>query len=113
MGPATPADANTFGIDPNDAVIICPFELRAAVSHQTWALGLATYPVDAFNDATRTLLLDAGFVDDDELERVWGRRLVGYHERISARLPTVDTPISRLAITARTDRLEVDYVIEP
>jgi GntR family transcriptional regulator len=137
MGPATPTDASTFGIDPSDAVIICPFELRGATSHKTWALGLATYPVDAFNDATRTLLLDTGFVDDDQLERVSGRRLVGYHERISARLPTADerdrlevpasapvltlsrtartttTPISRLAITARTDRLEVDYLIEP
>jgi DNA-binding GntR family transcriptional regulator len=86
---------------------------------------------------TRTLLLDAGFVDDDQLERVSGRRLVGYHERINARLPTAGerdrleiaasapvltlsriartttTPIARLAITARTDRLEVDYLIEP
>ena len=111
--------------------------MRGAKSQQTWALGLATYPVDAFNDATRTLLLDAGFVDDDQLERVSGRRLVGYHERISARLPTADeadrldiaatapvltlartartttTPISRLSITARPDRLQVDYLIEP
>src|SRR3954469_18501734 len=47
MRPATPEDASTFRIDPNDAVIICPFELRGAASHQTWALGLATYPVDA------------------------------------------------------------------
>ena len=26
---------------------------------------------------------------------------------------TTTTPIARLAITARTDRLEVDYLIEP
>src|SRR5215212_2399774 len=50
-----PGDASTFRIDPDNAVIICPFELRGAASHQTWALGLATYPVDAFNDVTRTL----------------------------------------------------------
>jgi len=114
-----------------------PLRATRAVSRRPWALGLATYPVDAFNDATRALLLDAGFVDDDQLERVSGRRLVGYHEPISARLPTAEesdrleiaaiapiltlartartttTPISRLAITARTDRLEVDYLIEP
>jgi DNA-binding GntR family transcriptional regulator len=137
LGPATPDDGNTFHVDPDDAVIICHFELRGAVSHQPWVLGLATYPADAFNDATRTLLLDAGFVDDDQLERVSGRRLVGYHERIGARLPTTHesdrleipssapiltlartartttTPISRLQVTARTDRLEVDYLIEP
>ena len=114
-----------------------PSRSAARSTHQPWALALATYPLDAFNDETRTLLLDSGFIDDDELERVSGRRLVGYHERISARLPTPDeadrldlppaepvltltrtartttTPISRLSITARTDRLEVDYLIEP
>jgi hypothetical protein len=66
-----------------------------------------------------------------------GWRLVGYYQRIAARLPTLEeadrldlaptepvltltgtartttTPISRLSITARTDRLEVDYLIEP
>ena len=134
---AKSAQSRSCGTSPGDAVIICPFELRGAVSRRPWALGLATYPVDAFNDATRALLLDAGFVDDDQLERVSGRRLVGYHERISARLPTdhesdpleipasapvltlsrtartTTTPISRLAITARTDRLEVDYLVEP
>jgi hypothetical protein len=83
--------------DPDDAVIICHFVLRGATSHQPWALGLATYPADAFNDAARTLLLDAGLVDDDQLERVSGRRLVGYHERIGARLPTAH----------ESDRLEI------
>jgi DNA-binding GntR family transcriptional regulator len=121
----------------DDPVIVCPFKLRGTDSHQPWALGLASYPLDAFNDATRTLLLNSGFVDDDELERVSGRRLVGYHERIRARLPTPDeadrldlpatapvltlartartttTPITRLSVTARPDRLEVDYLIEP
>jgi DNA-binding GntR family transcriptional regulator len=135
--PATPEDASTFRIDTGDQVIVCPFELRGAHSHQPWAAGLATYPLDAFNDATRTLLLNSGFVDDDELERVSGRRLVGYHERIRARLPTADecdrldlaatepiltltraartttTPISRLTVAARTDSLEVDYLIDP
>jgi DNA-binding GntR family transcriptional regulator len=136
-GPATPDDATTFCVDPDDAVITCHFELRGATSHQPWALALASYPVDAFNDAARSLLLTTGFVDDDQLERVSGRRLVGYHERINARLPTpyesdrleipasapvltlsrtartTTMPISQLAITARTDRLDVDYLIEP
>jgi len=137
LRPASTEDADTFHIAPEDVVIVCPFALRGAHTHEPWALGLATYPLDAFNDAARTLLLDSGFVDDDELERVSGRRLVGYHERITARLPTADeadrldipatapvltlartartttTPISRLSVTARPDRLEVDYLIEP
>src|SRR5688572_21351677 len=62
LRPASPEDADTFRIAPEDAVIVCPFELRGAHNHEPWALGLATYPLDAFNDAARTLLLDSGFV---------------------------------------------------
>jgi GntR family transcriptional regulator len=137
LRPPTPDDVTTFRLDPDDPVIVCPFALRGAQHQQPWALALATYPLNAFDDETQALLLDSGFIDDDELERVSGRRLVGYHERIAARLPTPEeadrldlaptdpvltlartartttTPISRLSITARTDRLEVDYLIEP
>jgi DNA-binding GntR family transcriptional regulator len=83
------------------------------------------------------LLLGSGYINDDELERVTGRRIVGYHERIRARVPTdserarlelpagepvlaltrtartTTTAIARLTVAARTDRLEVDYLIEP
>src|SRR3954454_5013780 len=63
LRPATTEDADTFRITTNDPVIVCPFELRGADSREPWAVGLATYPLDAFNDAARSLLLDSGFVD--------------------------------------------------
>jgi DNA-binding GntR family transcriptional regulator len=134
--PATPQDADTFGINPGDPVALCPFELRGADTHTPWALALASYPLEAFNDATRTLLLSSGFIDDDQLERVSGRRIVGHHERIRARLPTAHeserleiavtqpilaitrtartttTPIAQLTVAARTDHFEVDYLID-
>jgi DNA-binding GntR family transcriptional regulator len=134
--PASPEDADTFGIDPGEPITLSPFELRGAHTHTPWALAAATYPLEAFNHATRTLLRSAGFIDDTELERVSGRRIVGYHERINARLPTTNqsdrldiataqpilaitrtartttTPIAQLTVAARTDRLEVDYLID-
>jgi DNA-binding GntR family transcriptional regulator len=116
-------------------IALCPFKLHGADSHQPWALALATYPLAVLNQDTRTLLLSSGFIDDDQLERVSGRRIVGYHERIRARLPsanvrdqldlaagepvltitrtarTTTTTIAELTVTARTDRFEVDYLI--
>ena len=112
LRPATPDDAGTFRITTDDAVIVSPFELRGADSREPRALGLATYPLDAFNDAARTLLLDSGFVDDDELERVSGRRLVGYHERIRARLPTLDES-ERLDIPATAPVLTLARTAAP
>ena len=115
---------------------IGPLHISFAESHQPWAFGLATYPLDTFNDATRALLRSPGFIDDDQLERVSGRRIVGYHERVRACLPSLDegdrlaiaatepipamtrtartitSPIAQLSIAARTDRFEVDYLIE-
>jgi GntR family transcriptional regulator len=135
--PATSEDADTFRIDAGDRVLICPFELRGARTHTPWALALAAYPLDVFSDDAQTLLLGSGYINDDELERVTGRRIVGYHERIRARLPTdsererlelpagepvlalirtartTTTAIAQLTVAARTDRLEVDYLIEP
>jgi GntR family transcriptional regulator len=134
--PATEQEIDLFGLDPGDHTVLGPFELRGAHSHEPWALGLATYPLDTFNDATRALLRSTGFIDDDQLERVSGRRIVGYHERVRACLPSLDegdrlavaatepilamtrtartttSPIAQLSIAARIDRFEVDYLIE-
>ena len=81
-------------------------------------------------------LLDSEFIDDDTLARVSGRRIIGYHERVHARLPsdgeratlqvepanavltltritrTTTTPLAILSLAARIDRFEVDYLID-
>jgi GntR family transcriptional regulator len=132
---ATERDATAFGVDVGDPVIVRPFELRAARTGEPWALAVATYPLDAFRDDALALLLGFDFVSDEKLERVSGRRIVGYHERVRARFATASekaslrledtaavlavtriarttiTPISKLEIVALADRFEVNYLI--
>jgi DNA-binding GntR family transcriptional regulator len=133
---ANERDAAALSLDVGDPVVVRPFELRGAHTGEPWAIALATYPLDAFDDDTRAALLDAYFIVDDDLERVSGRRIVGYHERVRARLPTAGeaeslrlddmvavivmtriarttiNPLSKLEIVARADRFEVDYLID-
>jgi hypothetical protein len=97
---------------------------------------MAIHPLDGVNDAGRELLLSQDFIDDDTLERVAERRIIGYHERVVTRPPTHDergvlelgsfasvlaftrvtctttTPLGSLALAARPDRFEVDYLID-
>jgi GntR family transcriptional regulator len=133
---ANERDAAALNLDVGDPVVARPFELRGAHTGEPWALALATYPLDAFDEDTRAALLDAHFIVDEELERVSGRRIVGYHERVRARLPTASeaqslgldelvaviamtriarttiNPLSTLEVAARADRFEVDYLID-
>jgi GntR family transcriptional regulator len=133
---ATDRDATALGIEPGDPVIVRVFELRGRDSDDGWAIGIATYPLEGINDSARALLLSPDFVDDDTLQRVAERRIVGYHERIHARHPTegesttlnlsplesvlvfdrttrtTTTALATLSLTARADRFEVDYLID-
>ena len=133
---ANPRDAAALAIDVGDPVIVRPFELRDAHSGEPWALALATYPLDGFDGEARALLLGTDFIADDELARVCGRRIVGYHERVGARLPapaeqtrlriddiaavlvmtriarTTINPLSKLEVIARPDQFEIDYLID-
>lgn len=75
-------------------------------------------------------------IADDDLEHVLSRRIVGYHETITARLAakherttldvdrgtpvlaitrtarTTTNPLSQLELVARADRFEVDYITD-
>jgi GntR family transcriptional regulator len=134
--PAGPDDADTFGLIEGDPLARCLFQLRGTHTHTPWALALATYPLDAFNTATRDLLRRAGFIDDHQLEQTSRRRILGHHETITARLPTTTerdqlditatqpilaltrtartttTPITQLTVAARPDRLQLDQLID-
>jgi DNA-binding GntR family transcriptional regulator len=125
-----------LAIDVGDPVVLRPFELRDARSGEPWAIALATYPLDAFDGDARALLLGPDFIVDDELARLSGRRIVGYHERVQARAPapaeqtslrideiaavlvmtriarTTINPLSKLEVVARPDRFDVDYLID-
>jgi DNA-binding GntR family transcriptional regulator len=133
---ASDRDAATLGIAPGDPVVVRPFELRGRGSGEPWASGITTHPLDGINEAGRELLLSHDFIDDDTLERVAERRIIGYHERVATRPPTDDerttldlgsfapvlvftrvtrtttTPLGSLSLATRPDRFEVDYLID-
>jgi DNA-binding GntR family transcriptional regulator len=120
-------------IEIEDPVIVRPFTLRGASTREPWALALATYPLHAFDEDAHPLLLGFGFVADEELARVGGRRIVGHHERVRARSTTPEereilrlddlaivleinrtahtttTPLCTLHVAALADRFEIDY----
>jgi DNA-binding GntR family transcriptional regulator len=129
-------DAAILGIAPGDPIVLRPFELRGRNSGEPWATGMTVHPLDDVSDAGRELLLSQDFIDDDELQAVAERRIIGYHERVATRPPTDDerraldlgsfasvlvftrvtrtttTPLGSLALAARPDRFEVDYLID-
>jgi len=93
--------------------------------------------LDGLHTDARTLLLGLDMLTDDDLEHAYRRRIVGYHETIRARPPTAadqsslsvtpsepvlamtrltrttTDPVAELSFIARSDRFEVDYLIEP
>ena len=130
---ANARDAAELGVDAGDPVVVRPFTLHGATSHEPWAFALATYPLDAFDDDAHALLLGMSFVTDEELARAGGRRIVGHHERVRARFTTREeretlrlddpaivlevnrtahtttTPLGTLSVAALADRFEIDY----
>jgi DNA-binding GntR family transcriptional regulator len=132
---ATDRDATTLGIAAGDPVVVRHFAIRGRERGDPWATGIATHPLDGINDAASELVLSHHFIDDDTLERVAQRRIIGYHEHVTARLSTdnehsaldlptlaavlditrvtrtTTTPLGGLSLAARPDRFEVDYLI--
>jgi DNA-binding GntR family transcriptional regulator len=130
---ANARDAAELAIGVEHPVIVRPFTLRGARTHEPWALALATYPLHAFDEDAHPLLLGFGFVTDEELARAGGRRIVGHHERVRARSTTpaeretlrldspaivlevnrtahtTTTPLCTLHVAALADRFEIDY----
>jgi DNA-binding GntR family transcriptional regulator len=134
--PASPRDATTLRIDVGDPIAESVHELRGGESGERWGLGLSSYPLDGLDAPARALLLRPDMLDDTDVERAYERRIVGYHERISARPPTAreqtrldigptepvlvvartsrttTNPIAQLRFIGRSDRFEVDYLID-
>ena len=81
-------DAAELGVDVGDPVVVRPFTLHGAITREPWAIGVATYPLYAFDVDAHPLLLGFDFVTDEELARAGGRRIVGHHERVRARFIT-------------------------
>jgi len=135
--PASPRDATALRIDVGDPIARRAHELRGRDTREPWAHGLSTHPLDGLDTNARALLLGLDMLTDDDLEHAYRRRIVGYHETIRARPPTAadqsslsvtptepvlamarltrttTNPVAELSFIARSDRFEVDYLIEP
>jgi DNA-binding GntR family transcriptional regulator len=130
-------DATALSIDVGDRVARRAYQLQGRDTHERWANGISTHPLDGLDPAARQLLLSPDMLEDDELEHVYARRVVGYHETIHARRATAGEhatlqigvtdpvlvmtritrtttlPIGELTLIARSDRFEVDYLTGP
>jgi GntR family transcriptional regulator len=129
--------AEALGIPSGSPIAERHSTLRGATSGQTWGLGLTSYPLPAADEAGRSILLGQTEIDYDDLETAFGRRIIGYHERIRARQPThheqarldsgpdvpvlemarisrtTTIPISYFVFVGRADCFEADYLIQP
>jgi GntR family transcriptional regulator len=134
--PASPSDADALHIDVGDPTARRAYQLRGRDSHEPWATSISTHPLDDLDADARQLLLSPDMLTDDELEHAYRRRVVGYHETMRARAPTAGehaalqiaaydpvlvmtritrtttSPIGQLTLIARSDRFEVDYLID-
>ena len=130
---ANTRDEAELRIDVGAPVVVRPFTLHGAITHEPWAFALATYPIEAFDDDAHPLLLGFDFVTDEELARAGGRRIVGHHERVRARFTTPEegetlrlddpaivlevsrtahtttSPLGTLRVAALADRFDIDY----
>jgi GntR family transcriptional regulator len=96
-------------------------ELRGRVTGDPWGLGLSSYPLSLAHDAGRAILLGQREIDYDDLERAFDRRIIGYHERIRARLPTPTeqsrlhiarhAPVIEMARISRTTTIPISYFV--
>ncbi len=134
--PAGAGDADSLRIDVGDPIARRAYTLQGRDSHEPWANGISTHPLDGLDLNARTLLLSPNMLTDDELEHAYHQRVVGYHETIRARRSTArehaslqfdatdpvlvltritrttTSPISALTLIARSDRFEIDYLID-
>jgi GntR family transcriptional regulator len=134
MPPANVADA--LAVSPDTRVAIRRSRLGPAGSGDPWGLGASYYPTEGLEVESIDALLALDEITYDDLETTFGRRIVGYWERIAARRPSTeearvlsvaaDTPVlevrrvSRTTTTAisaftfvgRSDRFEADYLIQ-
>lgn len=117
-------------------MVVRESHLGARASGERWGAGASYYPTDGLNSDQVAALLTPGEITYDDLESLYGRRIIGYHECIRARAPsgaesealavtdhhpllevrrssrTITSPISTFTFVGRSDRFEADYLIQ-
>lgn len=124
-------------IEAGAPVAIRPFRVYGYSSDETFGVGATHDPLDRLSESAAHALLTSPESFTSSLRTFMPRRVVGYRERIIARLPspaesnalaisthapvlelrrvsrTTTTPISVLTFVGRSDRFEADYSIPP
>lgn len=117
-------------------VVVRESHLGASASGERWGAGASYYPTDGLSSDQVAAVLTPGEITYDDLESLYGRRIIGYHECIRARTPsiaeaealgvtdhhpllevrrssrTITSPISTFTFVGRSDRFEADYLIQ-
>ena len=91
--------AEALQIDPGAPVIIRRSRLRSGSSGDIWGLGEVAYPVERAQPGREPVLHDPAEITYDDLEDAFARRIVGYLERMRARVAS-DVEASELGDTA-------------
>jgi DNA-binding GntR family transcriptional regulator len=117
-------------------IVVRESQMSATASGERWSTGSACYAIDGLTTDELAALLVPGEITYDDLEAVYGRRIIGYRETIRARRPsraelqafdvndrdpvlevrriarTTTTPLSAFTFIGRSDRFEADYLIQ-
>jgi DNA-binding GntR family transcriptional regulator len=110
--------------------------MRATASGERWSVGASYYPAEGLDANALAILMTPDEMNYDDIESVYGRRILGYREIIRARAPspseteafaisdrhplievqrtsrTTTAPVSTFTFIARSDRFEADYLIQ-
>jgi GntR family transcriptional regulator len=135
-GIASATVAEDLASAPGARVAIRKSRLGSATSDEPWGLGASCYALEGLDVPSAVALLSPSEITYGDLELTFGRRIVGYRERIAARRPskeeaqllaiaadapvlevhrvsrTTTTPISTFTFVGRSDRFEADYLIQ-
>jgi len=126
--------ADALAIPVGAPVVARNSHMGATASGERWGGGSSYYPTDGLSSAQISALLTPGELTYDDIEAVYGRRIIGYRECIRARTPspaeaetlgvtdpllevrrssrTITSPISTFTFAGRSDRFEADYLIQ-
>lgn len=136
-GVASAEIARDLSITAGGAVAVRRIRLHGVSTDETLGVGAMHHPLDELGPQATRAFLSEPEITSAVLRAAFGRRVLGYRERIAARLPslqeqadlgvaggspvmevrrvdrTTTTPTSVLVFVGRSDRFEADYLIHP
>lgn len=132
---ASPAVAQDLSIQSGAPLVIRPFRIYGGSSDETFGIGATHHPLDQLTESAARALLNRPEITTNALRTISTKRVLGYRERIIARLPslaeseslgisrqdpvlevrrvdrTTTAPTAALVFVGRSDRFEADYLL--